>query len=77
MRGPRPGAGLEPVQVDRRGRVYGDVIVGVDGIRVRTVAELRDRFEDAGGAGSTVTLTLLRQGRQREVEIELVEVNRN
>jgi len=75
--GPAHEAGLEAVQVDRRGRVYGDVIVGVDGIRVRTLAELRDRFEDAGGVGSKVTLMLLRQGRQREVEIELIEVNRD
>jgi S1-C subfamily serine protease len=75
--GPADRAGLEAVQVDRRGRRYGDVIVGVDGARVRTLAELRDRFEDAGGAGSEVTLTILRQGRQRDVQIELIEVNRN
>ena len=75
--GPAQEAGLEAVQVDRRGRAYGDVIVGVDGIRVRTLAELRDRFEDAGGAGSEVTLTVLRQGEQREVQLELVEVNRD
>ena len=75
--GPAYEAGLEAVQVDRRGGVYGDVIVGVDGIRVRTLAELRDRFEDAGGAGTEVTLTILRQGRQRELQIELIEVNRH
>jgi S1-C subfamily serine protease len=75
--GPAQEAGLEAVQVDRRGRAHGDVIVGVDGIRVRTLAELRDRFEDAGGAGSEVTLTVLREGEQREVQLELVEVNRD
>ena len=75
--GPAHEAGLEAVQVDSRGRPHGDVIIGVDGIRVRTLPELRDRFEDAGGAGSKVTLTILRQGKEREVQIELIEVNRD
>jgi S1-C subfamily serine protease len=77
MRGsPADRAGLEAVQVDRRGRVYGDVIVGVNGTRVRRLAELRDRFEEAGGAGAQVTLTLSRQGRTRDVTVELIEINR-
>jgi S1-C subfamily serine protease len=75
--GPADKAGLEAVQVDRRGRVFGDVIIGVDGIRVRTLAELRDRFEDAGGAGSEIMLTVLREGRRREVPIKLIEINRD
>jgi len=75
--GPAHKAGLEAVQVDRRGQAHGDVIIGVDGIRVRTLPELRDRFEDAGGTGSEVTLTILRQGEKREVQLELVEVNRD
>ncbi len=73
---PADRAGIEPVTVDRRRRVYGDVIVGVDGKRVRTRAELLDAFEAAGGVGATVTLTLLREGKTREVKVPLVEVNR-
>jgi S1-C subfamily serine protease len=75
--GPAAQAGIEPVQVDRRGRISGDVIVGVDGVRVRTLAQLRDRFEGAGGAGSRVKLTLENAGRVREVEIDLIEINRD
>jgi len=75
--GPAERAGIEAVQVDRRGRASGDVIVGVDGVRVRTLAELRDRFEDAGGAGASVKLTLQNAGRRREVELQLIEINRD
>jgi S1-C subfamily serine protease len=73
---PADRAGLEPVRVDRRGRWSGDVIVGVNGRPVRNLAELQDAFEDAGGAGTGVTLTVFDGRREREVEVSLVEINR-
>jgi S1-C subfamily serine protease len=74
---PAERAGLEPVRVDRQGRLTGDVIVGVNGERVRTWAELQDAFEAAGGPGTKVQLTLLNGVRRRDVEIELVELQQN
>ena len=70
-------AGIEPLQFDRRGRFTGrgDKIVAVNGKRVRLRPELQDAFEDAGGVGAKVTLTLLNAGRRRDVEITLVEIN--
>ena len=63
--------GLEGIRATRWGRyVVGDVILEVDGKRVRTVDDLRDRFENAG-VGGRVTLTVERDGRRRTVEIEL------
>jgi S1-C subfamily serine protease len=73
---PADRAGIEPVTVSRSGRVRGDVIVGVNGLRVRTRAELLDAFEAAGGAGSKATLTLLNEGRTRDVEVDLIDVSR-
>jgi S1-C subfamily serine protease len=74
--GPADRAGLEPVKADRRGRIWGDVIIGVNGERVRTLPDLEDAFEEAGGAGTEVTLTLLNGGRRRDVQISLIEINR-
>ena len=77
MRGlPADRAGIERVTVTRGGRVRGDVIVGVNGRRVRTRADLLDAFEEEGGVGATVELTLLNAGRTRVVKVSLVEVNR-
>jgi len=73
---PADRAGIEQVTVTRGGRVRGDVIVGVNGRRVRTRAELLDAFEEAGGVGATIDLALLNAGRTREVELKLIEVNR-
>lgn len=73
---PADRAGIESVTVTRGGRVRGDVIVGVNGRRVRTRAELLDAFEDAGGVGATIELSLLNVGRTREVELQLIEINR-
>ncbi len=51
------------------GLAVGDVIVEINGIRVRTVVELNAVTEDMNG-GDTVTLTVNRSGK--EVQIELV-----
>jgi S1-C subfamily serine protease len=73
---PAARAGLTPVTIDRRGRISGDVIVGANGQRVRTLAELQDVFEAAGGAGATVTLEVANSSGGREVRLELIELNR-
>ena len=73
---PAARAGLEPARVDRRGRISGDVIVGVDGVRVATLNELQDAFEEAGGTGSTVELNLVNGRERRDVKVKLVEINR-
>ncbi len=72
---PAARSGLEPVRVDSRGRVVsGDIIIGVNEQRVRTLPELEDAFEEAGGAGSSVKLTVVSGRRTRDVEVELVEI---
>ena len=73
---PAARAGLEAVRVDRQGRVSGDIIVGVNGKAVRTMAQLGDAFEEAGGVGAKVKLTLVRGGQRRDIEVKLEKVNR-
>jgi S1-C subfamily serine protease len=65
------GIGLEGIGVDRRGRyMLGDIIVGADGNAVRSTDELRDLLERAG-VGNTVKLTVERDGRSREIDVDL------
>ncbi len=49
----------------------GDTIVAVDGIRVRTIAELNDALERSGG--NEVTITIQRKGETAEVPITPVK----
>jgi S1-C subfamily serine protease len=74
-RSPAQRAGIEGAQQNRYGRiVLGDVIVAVDGEPLESRGELLDRFE-AKGVGGTVTLTLERNGDQREVRVNLIRLN--
>jgi S1-C subfamily serine protease len=50
----------------------GDVIVEVDGTSVGTLAHLFEALEDTR-PGDTVTITYVRNGRERETEVELVD----
>ena len=71
---PADRAGLEGIGVTRRGRyVLGDVVIAVEGNSVASVDRLRDFLEQAG-VGGTVTLTVERDGRRREVRVELRRV---
>jgi S1-C subfamily serine protease len=64
-------AGLRPTQFDRRGRLLlGDVILAVDGQAVNTVNDLYAELEERQ-VGATVRLTVLRGGRQTEIEVLL------
>jgi S1-C subfamily serine protease len=66
--------GLEGIGVNRRGRyVLGDMILAVDGRPVESVDGMRDMFESVG-VGGAVTLTIERDGRTREVNVELERV---
>ena len=67
--GPADRAGLEGLRRDRL--VLGDLIVGVNGEPVDTQDELLDRFETLG-VGTRATLTVEREGKRRDVEVELV-----
>jgi S1-C subfamily serine protease len=63
--------GLEGIGVDRRGRyVLGDSVRAVNGTEVRSVNDVRDVF-DAVGVGGSVTLTVERNGRLRDVNAAL------
>ena len=70
---PAERAGLEGLRQGRRRIVLGDVIVAVDGARVASRDDLLDRFE-AVGAGKNVTLTVERDGQQRQVQTRIVQV---
>jgi S1-C subfamily serine protease len=64
-------AGLQPTEVDRRGRVVpGDVIQEIDGKPVRSTSDLLGRL---GGykPGETVTLTVWRDGKARKAQVKL------
>ncbi|MFW6291450.1 MAG: S1C family serine protease [Spirochaetota bacterium] len=50
----------------------GDIIVGVDGTRTRTLANLFEALED-NRPGETVTVTYIRDRRERQTEVMLVE----
>jgi S1-C subfamily serine protease len=68
---PAAAAGLRGTRRDTAGRiVWGDVIVAVDGRRVRTVKELDLMLGDYE-PGNTVTLTVYRDRQQRPVQVPL------
>jgi S1-C subfamily serine protease len=79
--GPAERAGLRgpAVQTRKRGpfvvesvdRSAADLIVAVDGEPVRTADDFLSHIE-ARRAGDTVTLTILRQGREMQVRVQLV-----
>jgi len=64
-------AGLEPLQVSRRGEIVaGDVITSVNGTAVDSVARLDSRLDDFP-VGSKVKLEVWRQGKTLQVEATL------
>ncbi len=68
---PAARAGIEGLSESRRGRiVLGDAIVAVNGEPIRTAVDLVLAFEDIG-VGGQARLTLRREGRDRDVDIEL------
>jgi S1-C subfamily serine protease len=71
---PADRAGLVGIRPTRSGRyVLGDVILAVDGLPVPTLDDMAAAFEDAGVAAA-VTLTVDREGRRRDIEVRLVDL---
>jgi len=71
---PAARAGLEGVRLSRFGRILpGDQIIAVDGRATRSAEDLVHAFETAG-VGTRVTLTVVRNGERRSVEVGLVAV---
>ncbi len=58
--------------VDQLGRL-GDVILAVDGRPVASLADLALELERVG-IGATASLTILRDGRRRQVEVEVQDI---
>jgi len=69
---PAAAAGLRGFDPDARR--LGDVIVALDGTRVRNPAEL-SRALAAAGIGATVRLQVARDGEVREVDVEVVDIS--
>ena len=64
-------AGLQPTRQDRRGRVQlGDIIVKVDGERIRRSGDLGLALEDHR-PGDTVTVAVVRGSQVTEVKVKL------
>jgi S1-C subfamily serine protease len=69
--GPAAQAGLRGVRVGSRDSIIpGDVIVGIDGKEVDSVARLLARLDDYN-AGDSVKLTLWREGEEVQVPVTL------
>ncbi len=73
---PSDQAGLAGITLTRSRRPrLGDVIVAVDGKRVRNQQDLFDAFEAAGvGASARLTVTDGRSDKSREVRVKLIDV---
>ncbi|MEM8932376.1 MAG: PDZ domain-containing protein, partial [Acidobacteriota bacterium] len=71
--GPAAAAGIEGLRETRRGVELGDRIVAVDGEPIRSTEDMILAFEEIG-VGETTRLTVVRENRQRDVEVELVPV---
>ena len=68
--GPADRAGIRPMTNDRVNTRLGDVILAVDGEAVRSKPDLDHRLGEHD-AGDTVKLTILRDGGQIELSVEL------
>jgi 2-alkenal reductase len=70
---PAERAGLRGV--DPRAGTLGDVIVAVNGKPVRRLADLTEALEQAG-VGKTVELTVMRDGRTRTIQTDVIDIGR-
>jgi 2-alkenal reductase len=68
---PAADAGLQGI--DPQSGKLGDIILAVDGTRVQKISELAERLERAGIGGS-VTLSVSRDGREREVAVAVADI---
>lgn len=69
--GPAAHAGLRPLRTtSRRITQQGDIIQGVDNHKITSVRDLQDVLQQYK-AGDTVTITLFREDRQMQVDVQL------
>lgn len=71
---PAEAAGLRGTRRDSEGTVLGDIITAVNEKKVHNYNELRDELEKYE-VGSTVTLTIIREGEYMPMEIVLEAIN--
>jgi len=72
---PAARAGLQGFQASRTGRyIVGDQVVAVNGKPVASRDDLLHEFETAG-VGADITLTVMKDGRKRDVAVRLAEVD--
>ncbi len=72
--GPAAKAGMRPTrQVDDHRVQLGDVITAIDGTPIRSMNDLRDALEQRE-PGQIVTVTMLRDGKEHKVKVNLVAV---
>lgn len=70
--GPAQKAGLKPTRRDERGHIrWGDVIVGIDGKKIRNANELYTLLEESYEIGKTVRVSVWRDGNTFDVEMVL------
>jgi len=69
---PAAKAGL--VGANRQTGEIGDVVTHVNGTHVRTLAEMAEQLERIG-VGASATLTVRRDGREREVAVGVVDIS--
>jgi 2-alkenal reductase len=62
--------------VDPSSGSIGDVIVEANGQRVRRLSDLTDAIEQAG-VGRSIEMTVLRDGQERKLEIQIVDIGRS
>lgn len=72
--GPADRAGIQPTRQSRGGIVWGDIIVGLAGERVRSYDDLRDIL-DGYRVGDEIELDLLRDGQTVTARLKLHAVN--
>jgi 2-alkenal reductase len=68
---PAARAGLRGI--DLANGMLGDVIVGVDGRKIRRLADLTDALEEAG-VGKQITLQVVRDGLSRTLRVDVADV---
>jgi S1-C subfamily serine protease len=69
-KGPAENAGLKPTVQYRGEVILGDIIVAVDGVKVRSYDKFRSEIERFA-AGAEVTLTVLRGGDYYDIKVRL------
>jgi S1-C subfamily serine protease len=71
--GPAEKAGLKAAKVDTSGAptAAGDIITGIDGKTITTFEDLVSYLSDSTQPGQSVTLNVLRDGKDSQVQVTL------